>query len=82
MKSRYNAFAIWASLMAGIGSHHRMNIERKQTGGHRRRDHIPDEYDNYRLAFAQGRRERRALKRYENHAKCVANNPCYKGVAV
>jgi len=66
MKSRYSAFMLWASIMAGIG------------GGHRRADYILDEKDVYRMAFAQARRERRALKRYRSHVECVANNPCYK----
>jgi len=76
MKSRYSSFMLWASVMAGIGGHHRMNVETKPTGGHRRRGYIPDENDYGRLYMAQQRRERRALKRYGNQVECVANNPC------
>ena len=78
MKSRYSSFMLWASIMAGVGVRHQMNVETKPTGGHRRRGYIPDENDAYRIAFAKGRRERRALNRYGNKVECVANNPCYK----
>ncbi len=83
MKSRYSSFMLlWASIMAGVGVRHQMNVKRKPTGGHRRPDYIPNVHDYGRLCAASERRERRALKRYGNHVGCVANNPCYKGVAV
>ncbi len=66
-----------------INSQHRQwldsqyrKIESREIARMSRRGKEPAEIVQQRISLAAARRELRAEKRYRNHVRCLANNPC------
>ncbi len=70
------AGAIAAAMNPSQPTWHGETAPRVPTGGHRAKGYKRTQADTIRVEAAYQKRERRALKRARDYARCIANNPC------